>query len=215
MPANHPNETQLALYSGNDLGHWETWRIRRHLAQCSACRRQVLNHRENAEAIRAHAAEMPGQFNWSRLAEEMTGNVRVGLAAGECIAGFEKAAHPIRPRIAWQAGLAVAGLTAFSLFALWLKLPREDTHRIFAALGQIRWERVGRTFHAPSSTQDGIILEANQSSIEVKSNGRTLSLMHPKSEDATVSINLQGSAGVRYVDTDTGQVTMNKVYYVQ
>ena len=71
MPANHPHETQLALYSGSDLGHWETWRIRRHLAQCSACRRQVLNHRENAEAIRAHAAEMPGQFNWSRLAEEM------------------------------------------------------------------------------------------------------------------------------------------------
>jgi len=26
---------------------------------------------------------------------------------------------------------------------------------------------------------------------------------------------LQGSAGVRYVDADTGQVTTNKVYYAE
>ena len=31
----------------------------------------------------------------------------------------------------------------------------------------------------------------------------------------SVSVSMQGSAGARYVDPDTGQVTINKVYYAQ
>ena len=36
--------------------------------------------------------------------------------------------------------------------------------------------------------------------------------MHPHSDAVTVSVSMQGSVGVRYVDADTGQVTTNKVY---
>ena len=39
--------------------------------------------------------------------------------------------------------------------------------------------------------------------------------MHPHSDGATVSVSMQGSAGVRFVDADTGQVTTNKVYYAE
>ena len=39
--------------------------------------------------------------------------------------------------------------------------------------------------------------------------------MHPHSDGGTVSINMQESAGVRYVDADSGQVTTNRVYYAQ
>ena len=39
--------------------------------------------------------------------------------------------------------------------------------------------------------------------------------MHPHSDGATVSVSMHGSAGVRFVDADTGQVTTNKVYYAE
>ncbi len=45
--------------------------------------------------------ELPNGLNWNRLAEEMTGNIRVGLAAGEAIALFDK---PVRSQS--PAGLA-------------------------------------------------------------------------------------------------------------
>jgi hypothetical protein len=37
----------------------------------------------------------------------------------------------------------------------------------------------------------------------------------PHSDGATVSVSIDGSAGVRFVDADTGQVTTNQVYYAQ
>jgi hypothetical protein len=60
-----------------------------------------------------------------------------------------------------------------------------------------------------------VMLEASSSAIEVKENGRTMMLTHPRSDGGTVSISMKGSAGVRYVDADTGQVTINKVYYAE
>ena len=42
-----------------------------------------------------------------------------------------------------------------------------------------------------------------------------LSLLHPQAGGGTVSMNTQDSAAVRYVDADSGQVTINKVYYAQ
>jgi len=62
---------------------------------------------------------------------------------------------------------------------------------------------------------DDVVLEASSSAIEVKENGRAMSLTHPHSDHVTVSVSLRGSAGVRYVDADTGQVTTNKVYYAE
>ena len=36
--------------------------------------------------------DFPKDLNWNRLAEDMTGNIRVGLAAGEAIARFDRPA---------------------------------------------------------------------------------------------------------------------------
>ena len=69
--------------------------------------------------------------------------------------------------------------------------------------------------HSAAATPEEAIVEASATGIQVKENGRTLSLMHPRSDGATVSISMHGSAGVRFVDADTGQVTTNKVYYAE
>ena len=215
-PQTHPTEAQLALYAGNDLGFWEQRRVRGHVQACAACGQEVRLLQQGSAQLRELTMDVPGDLNWQRLSQEMTGNIRVGLAAGECIAGFEKTHRSVRPRLFWHTAAVLGAATAVVLAMLWLKLPKPEMDRLASSLGRIRWERIGPVPRLQTAAgQDWVVLEASPSSIEVKSNGRALSLMHPRSEGATVSINMQDSAGVRYVDSDSGQVTLNKVYYAQ
>jgi len=223
----HPAPEQLALFSGGDLGRWERWRISRHAAHCPECAREVQALRDSAAELRQLAGEspaFPNTLNWNRLAEEITGNIRVGLAAGEAIARFDK---PLRatqrlqskfgPRFNWN--LALVGVGAMVIFAVafWTSLPPRQAEHLLGSLNRIRTERIGTLIHstpAAIASPEDVILEASSSGIQVRENGRALSLI-PHSDGATVSVDMHGSAGVRYVDADTGQVTTNKVYYAQ
>lgn len=213
----HSSEIQLALFAGGDLGLWDRWQVRRHVSRCSACNTQVQTLKSASEQLREVAAELPKDLNWDRLSDEMTGNIRVGLAAGEAIARFDK---PIlgrgSRRLGWNAGLVLAGATAIFGIAFWTSLPQPQADKLVAVFQRIRAGRIGTLVPRTGLPQDGVVmLEASSSMIEVKENGRTLSLMHPQSDGVTVSISMKGSAGVRYVDADSGQVTTNKVYYAE
>ena len=212
----HPSELQLALFAGGDMGRVERWLLSRHAAKCSECRAEVEAFSAAGAGLHNLAVESPKDLNvnWSRLAEEMTGNIRVGLAAGEAIAAFDPpAARPQRLR--WNAAMVLAAATAIFAVAFWISLPQPQASHLLQSLNRIRTERIGKLVpghNAPAS--DEVMLEASSSAIEVKDHDRAMSLIHPASSDAvTISISLQGSAGVRYVDADTGQVTTNKVYY--
>src|SRR5579872_6820241 len=100
----HPNEVQLALMAGNDLSPWDRWRVRRHVSVCASCAREVQALRTASEQVRAVTAELPENLNWNQLAGEMAANVRVGLAAGEAIARFDRPSLTGRPRrLGWNA----------------------------------------------------------------------------------------------------------------
>jgi len=216
----HPAEAQIALFAGKDLGPWERWRLARHIGRCAECRQNVQAFRDNRLQLRALANEtpdLPAGVNWNRLAGEMTGNIRVGLAAGEAIALFDR---PLRrkPRLGWNAALVMLGATAIFAVAFWSSLPPVQAEHLLTSLKRIRMERIGMRVHSANATSAGgpgvVVLEASSSSIQVRENGRAMSLI-PRSDGATVSVNMQGSAGIRFVDTDTGQVTTNKVYYAE
>jgi hypothetical protein len=209
----HPTEIQLALFAGGDLGLWHRWQVRRHVSRCSECEGQVQALRTASQLLREMTAEMPKDLNWDRLSDEMTGNIRVGLAAGEAIARFDKPT-PGRRRLGWNAALVLAGATAIFGLAFWTSLPQQQADNLLAVFRRIRTDRIGLVPHAPLA-QEGAVLEASSSVIEVKENGRTFSLMNPPSTGVTVSISMKGSAGLRYVDADSGQVTTNKVYYAE
>jgi hypothetical protein len=212
----HPGEIQLALFVGGDLGAWDRWRVRRHVSRCSECETQVGALRAASAQVREVAAELPKDLNWDRLSEEMTGNIRVGLAAGEAIARFDKPALGRgNRRLGWNAALVLAGATAIFGIAFWTSLPQQQSDNLLAAFRRIRFGRIGSIVPHPALTQEGAVLEASSSVIEVKENGRTFSLMNPRSDGVTVSISMKGSAGLRYVDADSGQVTTNKVYYAE
>ncbi|MBV8820484.1 MAG: hypothetical protein JO022_19145 [Acidobacteriaceae bacterium] len=212
----HPSESQLALYSGHDLGFWEQRRIGKHVDSCQQCRQTILHFQTGTDELRDLASDMPADLNWARLSQEMTGNIRVGLAAGECIEGFERSLRPARPKLLWHTASVLGVATVVMVAAMWLNMPEPQREHLVSSLTSIRWSRIGSPVRSQPAlaVQDSVVLEASPLAIEVKSNGRALSLMHPRSDGATVSINMD-SAGVRYVDAETGQVTTNKVYYAE
>jgi len=208
----HPSEVRLALWTGGDLGRLDRWRVGRHVARCSHCETEVQALRGAGAQVRELTAELPQDLNWNRLAEEMTGNVRVGLAAGEAIAAFDPPLRSRPARLGLNAAMVLGCATVVFLVAFSVNLPQPEADHLLNALKRIRFERLGKLVQHPAATGD-VVLEASSTSIEVKENDRAMSLMLPHSDGVTVSVNLQGSAGVRYVDADTGQVTTNKVYY--
>jgi hypothetical protein len=212
----HPMPAEIALFVGGDLGRWEGWTIGRHIAGCSQCRHEVQALRDAASQLRQlthEMADLPNDLNWNRLAEEMTGNIRVGLAAGEAIALFDK---PLRTksRLGWNAALVAVGATVIFGIAFWTSLPPQQAEHLFASFQRIRAARIGTLVHSAAGNSEDVVLEATSSSIQVRENGRAMSLI-PHSDGATVSVSMHGSAGVRFVDADTGQVTTNKVYYAE
>jgi len=211
----HPSEADLALLSGGDLGYWQAWLVRRHVGHCDQCKAALHAFEKTREGVRELAAEMPKDVNWNRLAVEMTGNIRVGLAAGQAIARFDRAfAPPKSHRLGWHAALVLAASFVIVAIAFSIGMPRQQSDHLISALRGIRLNRIGTLVkgHALPVSSDDIVLEASHSSIQVSENGGALSLMHPHSDGLTVSINMQGSAGVRFVDADTGQVLINRVY---
>ena len=220
----HPAEVQVALFAGGDLGRWERWRVGRHVAHCAQCQQEFRTLRDAAGQLREFAAgmpnlspnlspEFPNGLSWNRLAQEMTGNIRVGLAAGEAIALFDNPS-PARHRLGWNAALVILGASVIFAIAFWTSLPRQQADHLWASLQRIRTERIGTVVHSGAAVPEEVVLEATSTSIQVKENGRAMSLI-PHSDGATVSASVLGSAGVRFVDADTGQVTTNKVYYAE
>jgi hypothetical protein len=207
----HPGEIELALFAGGDLGFWNRWRVRTHLRECDGCRSEVAAYRLGRERVRELADEMPDGVNWTRLSQEMTGNIRVGLAAGECVG-------PVRSHrsksLGWHGLGVMAAAFAIVICALWVNIPRERTDRLMTSLRSIRWNRIG-TMVRPPAMPESVVLEASPSSIELTANGGTMSFLTPRTDGVAVSVSMQGSAGTQYVDADTGQVTIDRVLYGQ
>lgn len=185
----HPGQAELALYAGGDLGFAARWRVAAHAARCPECRRQVELFRESAGRLREHAANVPKGLNWDSLAAEMRANIRLGIAAGEVVA---------QPRsrqetLGWRAALTLAALTLAIVSGWWLYIPK---------------------MHRQQAPETGVTVAVRGDGVELKDGAGMLMLMHPKSTepgDVTVSVEADGAARARYVDEQSGQVTINNV----
>jgi hypothetical protein len=207
----HPSESELSLFAGGELGLFDSIQVRRHISRCAGCRAQSELFQADCQARREGLSELPGGLNWNRMAEEMTANIRVGLAAGECV-GPVRGIHRLHGWNlgGWGLGALTAGLCALLALGWWMRMPSSDTASLGRAV-QTVWTGNGQNA-APLSSAHGVILEADTGGIRVTQNGRALTFVSPKSEAVTVSVSLQGSAQARYVDSETGQVTIANVY---
>jgi hypothetical protein len=185
----HPNQATLALHAGGDLGFWSRWRVGRHLAGCEACREEVAAY-ESMREILPELTEIP-EVPWNRLAADMKANIRLGLAAGECVRAEEA---PLRDSpLFTRARAAVAFASALVLLATGLVLERP----------------------APRPADDGMVVQTIANGIQVRKGGQALRLMNPGAGNATYSPNAQGGMSSLSFDGDTGQVTINRVEYAE
>ncbi|MBV8843202.1 MAG: hypothetical protein JO307_10370 [Bryobacterales bacterium] len=200
----HVEESELALSASGDLSIWRHVVVRLHTSGCAPCRARVEAFRRDRERLKQEALEMPAEVNWERLAAEMTANIRVGLEAGECVAPRRK--KRVVWTWAWHAAAAAAGIILLTGAALWLNFPESDKEVLGKAVGQLFQGR-----SAPIEDR-GPVVEASPAGVELRENGGALKISQGALRPLAVSVSAQGSASARYVDADTGQVTITSVY---
>jgi hypothetical protein len=206
----HPADTDLALYSAGDLSRWRRPVFRLHVSRCEQCSTRVNAFRMDRQRIRDFADEMPPGLNWERLATEMTANIRVGLAAGECVAPRVR-----RPGLSagWRIATAAVAFSALLIGAWWLNVPEPRFSSLERAMKSIargrNWPNV-RDFGTPDR---GPLVEATAAGIELRESGAALGVSSRKdARPVSVSLSVQGSARAHYIDAETGQVTITSVY---
>lgn len=190
----HASERELALYAGGDLGLWDRLRCGRHVAICALCRQRVEALRAAKEQLRRAASEWPLDADWDRLAREMAANIRLGLAAGEIVTPAAAPAH----LTGWRPAIVFASALFVVLLAWWVN------HRNPVVPS---WPMAGQ----PRAAQ-GVLVEGNASGVGLNDHGRVFTLRHPNDQDVAFSVNLEGVVRARYVDSESGQVTINNVY---
>lgn len=178
----HPNEADLALFAGHDLNLVFEWRVGRHVARCEQCRGTV----DTFASLRSETAalgELPAGIAWNRLASEMKANIRLGLEAGECVAGPSRA----------------GGQVGFS-----------GLHTLLAYAAVILLVVAGVWLQRPVPLESGrAVLAATVDGIELTEGGRSFGLRYGASRDAkdvSYSADAKGAMSARYVDT--GYVTV-------
>lgn len=179
----HPSAEQLALFAGGDLPLFEGLAVRWHLRTCAACRFEVQEFRSASDEARAEF-EPPASLAWESLAAEMKANIRVGLAAGECVSPARSHA-----RLGWRPAAGVAAVTAVLMLAYWLNVPAWQTHK-------------------PSPTA----VVTSTADIELNAGAGRIELLHPSTSTPVVYVSAPDSLRARSVDPDTGQITITNVY---
>jgi len=96
-------------------------------------------------------------------------------------------------------------LTALLAFAWWLNMPPDTTRSLGRALTAV--------WHGGAvAPERGLVVEADASGIELRENGNSLGVSQGTTRPVAVSVSVQGSASARYVNSETGQMTITSVY---
>jgi hypothetical protein len=212
----HTPETDLALYFTGDLPVWRRTQVWLHVRGCESCGGRIQSYRADRQQRQTGADRLPEGLDWDRLAAEMTANIHLGLAAGECVAPrSRRGSHwgwkntlPGAGRFAWRPVALVAGLAVVVSAAWWLNMPASDTE----ALGRVMHGIAHGGRRSVLAEDVGPVVEATSAGVELRQNGGALQVSQSGLHPLTVSLSVQGSASAHYIDTDTGQVTITSVY---
>jgi hypothetical protein len=212
MKQQHLSDTVLALYATGDLDWRERVAAAWHVRTCERCTSLAMSFREDVKFRKQAAEAMPLPANWDELAEEMAANIRLGLAASECIRDIQPRVHKraigaIRPNWFWKPAAGIAAAMTL-VVTVWVATMPADQSRVFARA----WDAVvhGRTV---AGEAPGMVLESSTSGVELRKGSRTsVKLLVAGHKPDQFSANLDGSMRAQYVDEESGQVTVTNVY---
>jgi hypothetical protein len=118
----------------------------------------------------------------------MRANIRLGLAAGECVRPGERPLreHPLFTGA--RAVVAMASMAALVVTGLMLGRP------------------------APNLFSEGRVVQNTVNGIQVREGSEAFRLMNRGAQNVTYTVGAQGSVSARYVDSEADGVTINRVY---
>jgi hypothetical protein len=193
----HPSIEDLALYAGGELGLWTRLRTRRHVDGCAQCQREIELFREASLEANAEAARMPAGVLWERLQAEIAANVRLGLAASEAISAYgTQVENPPAMTMSWRMVALTTGFLLLVSVGYWVSTVRRS-EQIAAMRGP-----------------EPFVAEASDRGVGMSDGSKGMELQGPRTNHgaAVVTVSTTGAAGARYVDEETGQITVNHVY---
>ena len=188
----HPDLRQLALLAGGDLPWWQRYHFSLHTGHCESCRQQLEALQETRDFVADTVDILPAFVDWDRLSADMRANIQVGLEAGEAIRPRE----PARLGLDWRPAFALAALTLVVLSGWYLNINRQNIYHLPSASVEVGDARV-------ESGSEGIVLTRG---------GGRMTVMQPKAQPVSYSVNSTGAVSARTIDTETGQVTISHVY---
>ncbi len=189
----HPSEEILALHAGGDLGWMARWKTARHLAGCDRCTAEVAAFGDFRETL-PELNQIP-EVPWNRIAAEMSANIRLGLAAGECVRSSDAPMRHAPLFSGARATLALASVLALMVTGLMLERPAP-----------------GPDVSSGPARSNEPMAQATEDGIQRRSGDQGFGLMHSGASSVTYTVSAQGTMGARYTDPETGYVTMTKVY---
>lgn len=185
----HPEERDLALWSAGDLPFWAGLRVGRHVKGCAECRLAAEQLQSARRELKSAADRLPEGLDWASLEAEMKANIRLGLDAGAIV---DRAPAPFAEPLGWRAGVVFASL-AFVAATGWYLQQAAPVQPQLAA--------------RPAN-----VLEADEDGLALEGGGRAMTLLNPNAASLTTTVSWDGGARSRYVDAETGQVTLHHVY---
>jgi len=213
----HVKEINLALFVSGDLSLFERAAVRFHLSGCDNCRARLEAFRFDRQRLKEDAAQLPTGLDWDRLAQEMTANIRVGLAAGECVAprarkqaSWNWGMPGLGSGWGWMPAAAMAGVAMILSAAWWLNLPSSDTASLGRALNRLVHGHDSIVREEASAEDRGPVVHATASSIELRENGNSLVMSQGSTMPVSVNVGAHGSSA-SYVN-DAGEITLTGVY---
>lgn len=197
----HPTAQTLSLFAGKDLPFATRLSVSRHLRRCTDCERQVslfrsaiseLKREANGETLTGYEAIA----DWNRLEREMLGNIAVGVAAARCVDKVRGG------RVYLWRGAFITGMAALFTLGWFNHMPKEQVDHMKASFRRLLGQE--------QQEVTGTVVRTTPEGIAVRSQGTTLTILHPPS--AVVTLSGASAVEARYVDEETGQVTITNVY---
>jgi len=192
MSAHHVEDSILALAAARDLDWRQRVEVWFHIRRCRECAATLHEYRRLREGLKkAGAGPEAGGEAWTALEREMKANIALGLAAGRIV-------EPVAIRQApggvegsgWRVAVVMATLTGVLASGWLLRRPAPGA-------GGPAW--------GPA------VAEASAEGVGIHEGQAGMMLLAPAKESSVMLAGSAGGARARFIDAETGQVTIHHV----
>lgn len=190
MRTHHIDEADLALYPSGDLAWRRRLEVWRHVRRCPECAATIREYRQLRSELRRDALNPDMDSDaWTVLESEMKANIGLGLSAGRIVELRTSVAVGVEPA-GWRVAVVMATLTVVLASGWLLRRPMPG---------------------AAGPDWDSAVAEASAEGVGIHEGQAGMMLLAPGRESSVMLAGSSGGARARFIDAETGQVTIHHV----